>query len=30
MGFRIVGLRPDGIRLRDGTLCNEYLMQLRL
>lgn len=30
MGFRIVGLRPDGIRLRDGTLRNEYLMQLRL
>ena len=30
MGFRIVGLRPDGIRLRDGSLCNEYLMQLRL
>ena len=30
MGFRIVGLRPDGIRLRDGTMRNEYLMQLRL
>ena len=30
MGFRIVGMRPDGIRLRDGTMRNEYLMQLRL
>ena len=26
MGFRIVGLRPDAIRLKDGTLLNEYQM----
>lgn len=26
MGFRIVGYRPNGIRLQDGTLLNEYLM----
>ena len=26
MGFRIVGLRPDAIRLKDGTLLNEYIM----
>ena len=26
MGFRIVGYRPNGIRLKDGTLLNEYLM----
>lgn len=25
-GFRIVGIRPNGTRLRDGTLCNEYIM----
>lgn len=26
MGFRIVGVRPNGIRLKDGTLLNEYSM----
>ena len=26
MGFRITGLRPDAIRLKDGTLLNEYQM----
>ncbi len=26
MGFRIVGMRPNAIRLKDGTLLNEYLM----
>ena len=26
MGFRIAGLRPDAIRLKDGTLLNEYIM----
>ncbi len=26
MGFRITGVRPDAIRLRDGTLLNEYCM----
>ena len=26
MGFRIVGVHPNGICLKDGTLLNEYLM----
>ena len=26
MGFRITGVRPNAIRLRDGTLLNEYMM----
>ncbi len=26
MGFRITGIRPDAIRLKDGTLLNEYSM----
>ena len=26
MGFRITGVKPDAIRLRDGTLRNEYSM----
>ena len=26
MGFRIVGVRPNAIRLKDGTLLNEYSM----
>lgn len=26
MGFRITGMRPDAIRLRDGSLRNEYTM----
>ena len=26
MGFRITGIKPDAIRLKDGTLLNEYMM----
>lgn len=26
MGFRITGIRPNAIRLKDGTLLNEYTM----
>ena len=26
MGFRITGVHPDAIRLKDGTLLNEYSM----
>lgn len=26
MGFRITGIRPNAIRLKDGTLLNEYMM----
>lgn len=26
MGFRIVGVRPNAIRLKDGTLLSEYMM----
>lgn len=26
MGFSIAGIHPDAIRLKDGTLRNEYLM----
>lgn len=26
MGFRIAGIRPNAIRLRNGTLLNEYYM----
>ena len=26
MGFRITGVRPNGIRLRDGRMLNEYMM----
>lgn len=26
MGFRIAGIHPDAVRLKDGTLLNEYLM----
>ena len=26
MGFRITGVRPNAIRLKDGTLLNEYYM----
>ena len=26
MGFRITGMRPNAIRLKDGTLLNEYQM----
>ena len=30
MGFRIAGVRPDAIRLKDGTILNEYLMMKKL
>ena len=30
MGFRVTGMHPDAIRLRDGSLRSDYLMQLRL
>ena len=26
MGFRITGVKPNAIRLKDGTLLNEYQM----
>lgn len=26
MGFKIAGVHPNAIRLKDGTLLNEYLM----
>ena len=26
MGFRIIGAKPDAIRMRDGTFVNEYMM----
>ena len=26
MGFRITGVKPNAVRLRDGTLLNEYSM----
>ncbi|MCD7954409.1 MAG: GNAT family N-acetyltransferase [Lachnospiraceae bacterium] len=26
MGFRITGIRPNAVRLKDGTLLNEYMM----
>ena len=26
MGFRITGVKPNAIRLKDGTLLNEYSM----
>ena len=26
MGFRIAGIRPNAIRLKNGTLLNEYYM----
>lgn len=26
MGFRIVGVRPDAFRLKDGSMRNEYIM----
>ena len=29
-GFRITGVRPDAIRLKDGTLLNEYSMVKKL
>ena len=30
MGFRITGVKPDAIRMRDGTFVNEYMMVKRL
>ncbi len=30
MGFRITGVKPNAIRLKDGTLKNEYSMVLEL
>ena len=30
MGFRIVGVRPDAYRFKDGTLHNEYVMMKKL
>lgn len=29
-GFRIVGVRPDAYRFKDGTLHNEYVMMKKL
>ena len=26
MGFKITGVKPNAIRLKDGTLLNEYSM----
>ena len=26
MGFRITGIKPDAIRIRDGSFVNEYMM----
>ena len=30
MGFRVVGIRPDVFRLKDGTVRSEYFMMLKL
>ena len=30
MGFRITGVRPDAIRMKDGRLVNEYMMVKKL
>ena len=30
MGFRITGVKPDAIRLKDGTFLNEYMMVRRI
>lgn len=30
MGFRIAGVLPNAIRLKDGTLLNEYVMTLEI
>lgn len=30
MGFRVVGVKPDAIRLKNGELRNEYAMMLKL
>ena len=26
MGFRITGIKPNAIRMKDGTFVNEYMM----
>ena len=30
MGFRITGVKPDAIKMKDGTFVNEYMMVKRL
>ena len=30
MGFRITGVKPDAIRMKDGSFVNEYMMVNRL
>jgi len=30
MGFRITGVKPDAIRMKDGSFVNEYMMIKRL
>lgn len=30
VGFRVVGVHPDACVLKDGTMRNEYLMQLKI
>ena len=30
VGFRVVGVHPDAFVLKDGTMRNEYLMQLKI
>ena len=30
MGFRITGVKPDAIRMKDGSFVNEYMMLKRL
>ena len=30
MGFRICGVKPDAIQLRDGTVLNEYAMMRKI
>ena len=30
LGFRVTGVKPDAIRLKDGTLLNEYSMMKKL
>ena len=30
LGFRITGVKPDAIRLKDGSFVNEYMMVKRL
>lgn len=30
VGFRVVGVHPDAFMLKDGTMRNEYLMQLKI